>query len=302
MSKDMKQVIEIAKKHNLILKEETMQFNESGLDFQVVFALDESGIDWVLRLPRREDVMPRTRVEKQALDLVNQCVKSFQVPNWIIYTDELIAYKKLDGVPAGTIDHNIGNYVWEIDINNVPPSFHMSLGRVLAELHSIPNDKAKEFGLIVQTPEEARKSMKQRMNNVKTKFGVGEKLWNRWQSWVNDDEMWPKKTGLIHGDVHAGHTMIDKEANVTGLIDWTEAKVTDISNDFVFNYMAFGEEGLEALIIAYKEAGGYYWPKMKEHIIELAAAYPVSIAEFAIISGAEEYVQMAKKALEIDNV
>lgn len=302
MSKDMKQVIEIAKKHNLILKEETMQFNESGLDFQVVFALDESGVDWVLRLPRREDVMPRTRVEKQALDLVNQYVKYFQAPNWIIYTDELIAYKKLDGVPAGTIDHNIGNYVWEIDINNVPPSFHMSLGRVLAELHSIPSDKATEFGLIVQTPEEARKSMKQRMNDVKTKFGVGEKLWNRWQSWVNDDEMWPKKTGLIHGDVHAGHIMIDKEANVTGLIDWTEAKVTDISNDFVFNYKAFGEEGLEALIIAYKEAGGYYWPKMKEHIIELVAAYPVSIAEFAIVSGVEEYVQMAKKALEIDNV
>ena len=302
MSKDMKQVIEIAKKHNLILKEETMQFNESGLDFQVVFALDESGVDWVLRLPRREDVMPRTRVEKQALDLVNQYVKYFQAPNWIIYTDELIAYKKLDGVPAGTIDHNIGNYVWEIDINNVPPSFHMSLGRVLAELHSIPSDKATEFGLIVQTPEEARKSMKQRMNDVKTKFGVGEKLWNRWQSWVNDDEMWPKKTGLIHGDVHAGHTMIDKEANVTGLIDWTEAKVTDISNDFVFNYKAFGEEGLEALIIAYKEAGGYYWPKMKEHIIELVAAYPVSIAELAIVSGVEEYVQMAKKALEIDNV
>ena len=299
MSKDMKQVIEIAKKHNLILKEETMQFNESGLDFQVVFALDESGVDWVLRLPRREDVMPRTRVEKQALDLVNQYVKYFQAPNWIIYTDELIAYKKLDGVPAGTIDHNIGNYVWEIDINNVPPSFHMSLGRVLAELHSIPSDKATEFGLIVQTPEEARKSMKQRMNDVKTKFGVGEKLWNRWQSWVNDDEMWPKKTGLIHGDVHAGHTMIDKEANVTGLIDWTEAKVTDISNDFVFNYKAFGEEGLEALIIAYKEAGGYYWPKMKEHIIELVAAYPVSIAEFAIVSGVEEYVQMAKKALEV---
>ena len=302
MSKDMKQVIEIAKKHNLILKEETMQFNESGLDFQVVFALDESGVDWVLRLPRREDVMPRTRVEKQALDLVNQYVKYFQAPNWIIYTDELIAYKKLDGVPAGTIDHNIGNYVWEIDINNVPPSFHMSLGRVLAELHSIPSDKATEFGLIVQTPEEARKSMKQRMNDVKTKFGVGEKLWNRWQAWVNDDEMLPKKTGLIHGDVHAGHTMIDKEANVTGLIDWTEAKVTDISNDFVFNYKAFGEEGLEALIIAYKEAGGYYWPKMKEHIIELVAAYPVSIAEFAIVSGVEEYVQMAKKALEIDNV
>lgn len=299
MSKDKKQVIEIAKKHNLILKEETMQFNESGLDFQVVFAQNEVGMDWVLRLPRREDVMPRTRGEQQALDLVNQYAKSFQAPNWIIYTDELIAYKKLDGVPAGTIDHKIGNYIWEMDINNVPETFHMSLGRVLAELHSIPSDKATEFGLIVQTPEEARNSMKQRMDDVKTKFGVGEKLWNRWQTWINDDEMWPKKTGLIHGDVHAGHTMIDKEANVTGLIDWTEAKVTDVSNDFVFNYKAFGEEGLEALINAYREAGGYYWPKMKEHIIELVAAYPVSIAEFAMVSGVEEYVTMAKNALEV---
>ncbi|AWK51655.1 Mph(B) family macrolide 2'-phosphotransferase [Clostridium beijerinckii] len=301
MSRDMKQVKEIAKKHNIILKEETMQFNESGLDFQVVFAQDESGTDWVLRFPRREDVIPRTKVEKQALDLINKYAQSFQAPNWSIYADELIAYKKLDGVPAGTIDHNIGNYVWEIDINNVPESFHKSLGRVLAELHSIPSDKAAELGLLVQTPEEARMSMKQRMDDVKAKFGVGEKLWNRWQEWINDDEMWPKKTGLIHGDVHAGHTMIDKEANVTGLIDWTEAKVADISNDFVFNYKAFGEEGLEALILAYKEVGGYYWPKMKEHIIELVAAYPVSIAEFAMVSGVEEYVQMAKKALEVQD-
>ncbi|MFL0165124.1 MULTISPECIES: Mph(B) family macrolide 2'-phosphotransferase [Clostridium] len=299
MGKEMKQVMETAKKHNLILKEETMQFNESGLDFQVVFAQDENETDWVLRLPRREDVMPRTKLEKQALDLVNQYAKCFQAPNWTIYTNELIAYKKLDGVPAGTIDHNIGNYVWEIDINNIPESFHKSLGKVLAELHSIPSDKAAELGLAVQTPEEAKMSMKQRMYDIKAKFGVGENLWVRWQAWINDDEMWPKKTGLIHGDVHAGHTMIDRDADVTGLIDWTEAKVTDISNDFVFHYKAFGEEGLEALILAYKEAGGYYWPKMKEHIIELVAAYPVSIAEFAMVSGVEEYVQMAKKALEV---
>lgn len=42
-----------------------------------------------------------------------------------------------------------------------------------------------------------------------------------------------------------------------------------------------------------------YLHKMKAHIIELVAAYPVSIAEFAMVSGVEEYDQMAKKALEI---
>ncbi|AKL96074.1 hypothetical protein CACET_c26290 [Clostridium aceticum] len=40
-------------------------------------------------------------------------------------------------------------------------------------------------------------------------------------------------------------------------------------------------------------------PKMKEHIIELVAAYPVDIAEFAITSGLEEYEQMAKQTLEV---
>jgi macrolide phosphotransferase len=170
---------------------------------------------------------------------------------------------------------------------------------VLAELHRIPSDKAKQFDLKVHTPEEARRSMIQRMDAVKAKFGVDEILWNRWQKWVHDVDMWPQKTGLIHGDVHAGHMMIDQNANVIGLIDWTEAKVTDISNDFVFTYKAFGEEGLEALILAYREAGGYYWPKMKEHIMELNAAYPVFIAEFALVSGVEEYEQMAKKELGV---
>ncbi|MGL5253666.1 MAG: macrolide 2'-phosphotransferase [Brevinema sp.] len=299
MNKDIKQVIELAKRYNLCLKEETMQFNESGLDFQAIFAQDNNGIDWVLRLPRRPDVMPKTKGEKQALDLINKHAYSFQAPNWVIYSEDLIAYKKLDGVPAGTIDHSIGNYIWEIDINNVPELFHQSLGRVLRELHNIPSSEAKKLGIIVHSPEEARTSMKQRMDTIKEIFNVNEKLWNRWQAWLNNDSMWPKKTGLIHGDVHAGHMMIDKNANVTGLIDWTEAKVTDISHDFVFNYKAFGEEGLDALILAYKKADGYCWPKMKEHIIELDAASPILIAEFALLSGIEEYKQMAKEALGV---
>jgi macrolide phosphotransferase len=302
MSISKREVIEIATKHGLILKEDTLVFNESGLDFLAVFAIDQQGNEWVLRIPRRDDVMPRTKVEKQALDLVNQYCSNIQAPDWVIYTDELIAYKKLDGVPAGTINHEIQNYVWEIDINNVPDCFHETLGKALAKLHGIPKDKVAESRLVVQTPEEVRQSMKERMDAVKAKFGVGESLWNRWQIWLNDDELWPRETGFIHGDIHAGHILIDKDANVTGLIDWTEAKLTDVSNDFVFHYKAFGEEGLESLIKAYKEAGGYYWTKMKEHIIELVAAYPVAIAEFALVSGVDEYEQMAKQALEVNDI
>ncbi len=299
MGKTVQEVMDITRKQGLPLQEDSLEFNESGLDFQVVFAKDQEGEEWTLRIPRRPDVMPRTKVEKEALDVVNEHVSTFQAPNWSIYADDLIAYKKLDGIPAGTIDHEIQNYVWEIDINHVPTNFHKTLAIALADLHTIPLEKVAKADLIIHSPEEARQSMIERMEAVKEKFGVGEALWNRWQAWVNNDEMWPKRTGFIHGDIHAGHLLIDGDAKVTGIIDWTEVKVTDISTDFVGYYQLFGEDGLISLIDAYKEAGGYSWPLMKEHIMELSAAYPVAIAEFALVSGMEEYAEMAKQALEV---
>jgi len=296
MNKD--QVIEIARKYQLNVVAESIVFNESGLDFLVAYAKDHHGDEWVLRLPRRVDVMQRTIIEKKVLDLVQDDVP-FETPNWSIYEKDIIAYKKLSGVPAGTIDPSIHNYVWEIDHENVPEQYHKTLANVLAALHTMPKGKAREAGLPIQTAEEARTSMIERMEKVKSIFGVSQSLWNRWQAWVKNDEIWPKETGLIHGDVHAGHTLIDKHANVTGLIDWTEAKVADVANDFVFEYRAFGEMALEKVLHYYKEAGGIYWPRMKEHIIELNAAYPVAIAEFALTSGLEEYMEMAKETLGV---
>ncbi|KKI93278.1 macrolide 2'-phosphotransferase [Bacillus sp. SA1-12] len=298
MSKTRKQIMELAEKHGLQVDADSFVYNESGLDFQVVFAKDHNGNEWVLRIPRREDVIPRTNAEKMTLDLVNANV-TFEAPNWSIYTDDLIAYRKLKGIPAGTINHETQSYMWEIDEKNVPETFHRSLGEVLASLHRISHEKVKEIGLDVQSPAEIRQSMKERMNAVKERFGVGESLWNRWQAWIHNEKMWPKQTGMIHGDIHAGHTLIDPDGNVTGLIDWTEGKVADPSIDFVFHYRAFGESDLEALIHYYKEAGGYVWPLMKEHIIELNAAYPVAIAEFAILSGLKEYEDMARQTLEV---
>lgn len=129
-------------------------------------------------------------------------------------------------------------------------------------------------------------------------LGVSEKLWTRWQSWIGDDSFWPENTGFIHGDLHPGHILVDGDERVTGFIDWTEAKVADISTDFIGHLRTHGEEELARLIAAYAEAGGVVWPKMKDHILELAATYPIDIAEFAIKSGSGEYLDMARGALQ----
>lgn len=290
------QVIERAKQHGLVVRGDSLKNNESGLDFQVVFAVDTQGKKWVLRIPRREDVIARAKKEKNILDLVGSQI-SVQTPQWTIFSDELIAYQMLSGVPAGTIDPEVKAYVWEIDDKNVPAVYHESLGRAMAELHSIKQADAKKAGFALKTPEELRSSMQERMDKIKAAYGVSEELWHRWQKWLANANLWPQKTAFIHGDLHPGHILINEDARVTGLIDWTEAHIDDPANDFVVHLNAFGEVALKRLIKEYQIAGGYVWPAMFEHIVELAAAYPVAIAEFAMVSGIEEYEIYAKQAL-----
>ena len=135
------------------------------------------------------------------------------------------------------------------------------------------------------------------MNKVKETYGVSDELWNRWKQWLENDELWSRHATMIHGDLHPGHIMVDNQANVTGLIDWTEATHSDPSMDFIGHHRVFDDEGLEQLITAYGKAGGEIWPRMKEHIIELNAVFPMFIAEFAMESGESAYETMALKEL-----
>ncbi|WP_423241354.1 hypothetical protein [Oceanobacillus zhaokaii] len=50
----------------------------------------------------------------------------------------------------------------------------------MVELHAINHSEAKQVGLTVLTPEEIRKAMINRMENVRAKFGVNDELWGRW--------------------------------------------------------------------------------------------------------------------------
>ncbi|MGG6293625.1 macrolide 2'-phosphotransferase [Leptolyngbya sp. AN02str] len=294
--KSQQEVLELAHKNGLTLRESSLQFNESGLDFQVVLATDNAGERWVLRLPRRDDVLPSIDQEKRTLELIAPLL-SVEVPQWTVCSDELIAYPALNGVPMGTIDPEAKAYRWEIAPANIPDRFHQSLAKGLASLHQISLERVRASGLPVKTAEAIRADMKQRMDAVKSEFGVGQTLWERWQNWLHNDEMWMQETTLIHGDLHAGHILIDEQAQATGFIDWTEASVADPARDFVAHYRTFGQAALNKLISGYAEAGGYTWSTMAEHVIELNATFAIEIAEFALKSGLDEYKQMATQSL-----
>ncbi|MRE71925.1 macrolide 2'-phosphotransferase [Mammaliicoccus sciuri] len=292
-------IVTIAAECGLDIQPESITINESGLDFQVAFAEDRHGVEWVLRIPRRPEVYERTDSEKETVDFIQQHV-SFEVPNWQIHKETLIAYPKLTGVPAATIDTELQQYVWEIEHKPVPQNFINTLAEVLVDLHRITDEELVSSEIKTTTIQQIKQDYQERMHKVKETFGVSPDLWNRWQKWLDRDELWPNHVTMIHGDLHPGHIMVDKEANVTGLIDWTEASHADPSNDFMGHHRVFGDEGLDELIEAYDKAGGKTWPNMKEHIIELNAVFPMFIAEFAIDSGEAAYEKMAKKELGVE--
>lgn len=289
-------VKELANNRGLDILENTIKINESGVDFLVVHAEDPKGDKWILRVPRRPESMRHALQEKKALDIINN-YSSFQVPDWVFFSEDLIAYKQLSGVPAATIDVEKQAYVWSFDEKNVPPEYYCSLGKILVNLHSLPQKEFKKIGVEILGANELRISMKQRMERVKYKYHVNPRLWERWQTWLAEDSLWPNHVGVKHGDLHPGHILINKDNRVTGLIDWTEVGIGDVSVDFMAHYLLFGKDGLKKLVDAYENAGGKTWPRMCEHIVELLTTSGIAVAEYAEMSGLKDMHETAVSML-----
>lgn len=267
-----------------------------GLDFRVAFVTDEEGREWVLRIPRRPDVLPRAEYEARVLRLLEGRLP-VAVPDWRVFTPELIAYPRLPGTTALTTDPATGQPRWNIDKDS--PLFTGSLASTLAALHGTAPAEAEAAGLKVSSPERVRRTAAEQIEQVRREIGIGEDLLRRWQAWLDDDASWPPFTMLVHGDLYAGHVLVDDAARATGVLDWTEAEVADSSVDFVFHLMALGEAGLERLLGEYEAVGGRTWPGLRGHVAERLSAVPVKYALFALAIGSDEHLAAAKTQLEV---
>jgi aminoglycoside phosphotransferase (APT) family kinase protein len=79
--------------------------------------------------------------------------------------------------------------------------------------------------------------------------------------------------------------LLDDEARLTGILDWTEARVTDPSADLAMFYGCFGRGALEALLPRFVAAGGRTWPGLVEHAAARWSIFPVVAAEWAVRTG-----------------
>lgn len=74
---------------------------------------------------------------------------------------DLIAYPKLTGKPAATIDPEIQNYVWEIEHKPLPENFINTLAETLVDLHNIPEENINVQHINIKTIQEIKMTFKE---------------------------------------------------------------------------------------------------------------------------------------------
>lgn len=289
------EIQKLAERHGLNLSDK-MKFNEMGIDFRVGFAMDRDNNQWILRIPRRPDLGDQIAKERKILQLVCKYL-SVQVPDWKIATEELVAYPLLNGKPALTYDAETYEVSWNMDKDS--PNYIQSLAKVLVQLHAVPKEEIVLNGLEVTTPESLRNEISERLRMVKFELGISKDLDDRYQKWLDKDVLWPNFTKFIHGDLYAGHILTLADGNVCGIIDWSTARISDISQDFSGHFTVFGEESLKSLISEYEKQGGKIWNKIFEQSIERAAAAPLAYGYFALETQDDVHIRSAKVQLGV---
>ncbi len=288
-------ILKLAESQGLQLKGE-MGFNEMGIDFRVGFAVDIHGKEWVLRIPRRDDLAEQIDKERKILRLAGKHL-SIAVPNWKIAGPALVAYPLLENKPVITFDPETYEVTWNIDQDC--SRFVPSLASVLVQLHRIPVQEAESIGIKSLTPDQLRQEVATNMETVRRELGISAALETRWRAWLDNDGLWPGFTTFIHGDLYAGHILATNNGEITGIIDWSEGQVNDPAIDFSGHISVFGEESLKELIRCYGKLGGKVWDNLFQQAVERHAAAPLNYGIFAINNSSDKHIEAARAQLGV---
>ncbi len=291
---DARQILELAASHGLELKRESLSANEAGLDYRVVMALDMGDTQWVLRIPRREDVSAKLGEERAILDFIRPRL-GVPVPHWQVAERNLIAYRALPGRPGLTLDPAPGEPVWHF--NRESQVYARQFGELVARLHAISTREAEQAGLKVETPDQVRAGWASDIARVRNEFDVADELVRRWERWLGDDSYWPRQVVVTHGELYPAHVLLAPDDTITGVLDWTTAKVGDPARDFMFQRM-LGDSAFDTAVDAYVKAGGTVWDRLGDHCKELLAAGPIGYALYALMTGQQVHRDAAAAQLK----
>jgi macrolide phosphotransferase len=282
----------LAAEHGLVVDAAGIRFSEAGLDYRVAFATANDGAEWVLRLPRRADVSAKIADEAAILDLVRPQLE-VAVPDWLVRSEQLIAYPLLPGRPGLTVS-DAGEPEWHFDRDS--PDFARSLGRLIARLHAVEVPAGARVP--VESPRDVRDGWRSALERVESAFAVSPALAETWHAWLADDGLWPDYTVFTHGELYPAHLLLDDSDRILSVLDWTTAKVGDPAIDFMYHSVLASPAAFDTAVEAYAEVAGRVPERLAERCAALFAIGPLNYALFALASGDPEHAAAAQAQLD----
>jgi len=291
-------IMSLAKAKGLELRPDSAVLDDNGWDFSVVHTIAVDGIAWVLRVPRRPEVVVAAAAEQRLLTLL-QGRFTVAIPEWRLSDDELIAYPRLAGEPAAWEDPLTYELRWRLDRTNPPERYVTALGKFMAELHGTTVADAAATGIPVRSAGDVRTRFANQLSFGVTELGIHPTWRKRGERWIDQDALWAETMVPIHGDLHPGHTLVDDDGALVGILDWTDAEVGDPGQEFVEAARKFERRMLDELIEAYRRHGGPAWPGLHGHVTEAIAFAPLALGVLGLEAGKERYVEAARARLSV---
>ncbi len=235
----------------------------------------------IIRTSKESDPASRsesTRREAQLLAVVAG-LSTLPVPEPVFVDAEagLLAYPKLPGFPL--IDHPVAE----------PPRLAPALGGFLSRLHQAPLEKVEHLVERDTYPLLAWREDAQRDYQE-----IGEHLPAAARPLVEDflGRTLPaesRSAAFCHNDLGAEHVLVDVEANaITGIIDWTDAAVTDPVRDLALIYRDLGPENFDLTLAHYE---GQFDDADRERTVFYARCKLLEDIAYGVSTGARRYAE-----------
>ncbi len=189
---------------------------DAGWDY-VVFDVDD---EWIVRVPRRPEVEERLSRELRLLPELAPALP-VAVPRLELVAGDppAVAYPKIRGEPLRTPGARAA----------------AELERFLRALHSFPAASARALG-VVDDPRDARAA--EFRGRVLPLFGSDER--GRAARVLDEFETLEYEPSLVHGDLGSEHVLCAADGSVTGVIDWSDARIGDPALDYAWPLQGIG--------------------------------------------------------------
>lgn len=166
--------------------------------------------------------------------------------------------------------------------------FAEDVARFLARLHGFPTERAAALG--------AQEVDLWQLRYARLIEAAAARLPPKSAAWVNEQAREFIARGgtssaprvLIHGDIQADHTLVDKNGRLTGVLDWADAYITDPALDFAGLLNEWSWAFLERVLAAYEALGGAVDPDARRRVRFYIAVAPVFGVVYAAESGFPE--------------